>query len=153
LRVKGAERLAKRPVATFRLHSEGLARVLGSIEAEVMEHVWAVGGPVSIRAVHAALLPRRPLSFNTVVSVMNHLVDKGLLRRERAGRGHLFTAALGRAEFLAQVSREVATGLIRDFGDLAVAQFLAALREEDPEALRRLANLLRREGEDAHLAE
>jgi predicted transcriptional regulator len=142
--------VAKRPVGTFRLQAEGLERVLGSIEAQVMEHVWAAAAPVSIRAVHTALQPTRPRSFNTVVSVMNHLVDKGLLLRERARRGHVFRPAVTRDEFLRQVSRQVATGLIRDFGDLAVAQFLDALREHDPEALARLASLIERErSEDA----
>jgi predicted transcriptional regulator len=137
--------LAKKSVGAFRLRAEGLERVLGSIEAEVMEYVWTAGEPVPIRAVRAALMPHRPLSFNTVVSVVNHLVDKGLLRRERARRGHVFTPTLGREEFVAGVSREVAAGLIRDFGDLAVSQFVDALREEDPEALKRLARLLRSE--------
>jgi predicted transcriptional regulator len=131
----------KKSVGAFRLQAAGLGRVLGSIEADVMEQVWAAAGPVAIRTLHAALLPRRPLSFNTVVSVVNHLVDKGLLHREPARRGHVFRAALSRDEFLAQVSRDVSTGLIRDFGDVAVAQFVAALRDENPAALRRLADL------------
>jgi predicted transcriptional regulator len=137
--------LTKRPVGAFRLQAQGLARVLGSIEAEVMDHIWSAGEPVGVRTVQAALQPGRPLSINTIVSVLNHLVDKGLLRRERARRGHLFSATLSREQFLARVSREVSTGLIRDFGDLAVAQFVAALREHDPEALSRLAGILRQE--------
>jgi predicted transcriptional regulator len=137
--------LARRPVGAFRLQARGLERVLGSIEAEVMEHVWAAGEPVPVRAVREALLPRRPLSFNTVVSVMNHLVEKGLLHRQRARRGHVFAAAVGRDEFLAHVSRQVAAGLIRDFGELAVTQFVVVLREEDPDALERLADMLGQE--------
>lgn len=133
-------------VGSFRLQAEGLDRVLGSIEADVMEHVWAAGGPMTIRAVHEALTRQRPLSFNTTVSVVNHLVNKGLLRRERARRGHVVMPTIGREEFLARVSREVAAGLIRDFGELAVTQFLAVLREEDPEALARLQAMLAQEG-------
>jgi predicted transcriptional regulator len=143
--VKGGRRLAKRPVSAFRLQAQGLARVLGAIEAEVMDFIWAAGEPVPLRAVHAALQASRPLSVNTVVSVLNHLVDKGLLRRRRAGRGHLFAATVSREEFVADVSHEVASGLIRDFGRLAVAQFVAALREEDPQALAALAKVLRGE--------
>lgn len=140
--------MAKRAVGAFRLQAQGLERVLGSIEAEVMNHVWEAAEPVPIRSVREALLPQRPLSFNTVVSVVNHLVEKGLLHRERARRGHVFSAAVTREQFLAGVSREVAAGLIRDFGDLAVAQFVEALREEDPDALDRLVRLLGREQPD-----
>ncbi len=138
--------LARKPVGMFRLQAVGLERVLGSLEAEVMEQVWRADGPVAIRTLHATLPPSRPLSFNTVVSVVNHLVEKGLLHRERARRGHLFTPTLSRDAFLAQVSRDVAAGLIRDFGDVAVAQFVAALRAENPAALRRLADLAQADG-------
>lgn len=131
-------------VGTFRLHSEGLDRVLGSIEAEVMDFVWLAEQAVPIRAIQQALAAKRPLSFNTVVSVVNHLVDKGLLNRHKARRGHVFDAAVGREAFLSWVSRQVAAGLIRDFGELAVSQFVAVLREQDPQALDRLAAFVER---------
>lgn len=138
-------------MGAFRLHSKGLDRVLGSIEAQVMDFVWSAEAPVPIRVIHQALAANRPLSFNTVVSVVNHLVAKGLLNRHKARRGHVFEAAVGRDAFLAWVSRQVAAGLIRDFGELAVSQFVAVLREQDPEALDHLAAFVEREqSKDAH---
>lgn len=43
---------------------------------------------------------------------------------------------------MGQVTREVAQRLGRDFGPLAVSQFLDLLREEDPASLQRLRQLL-----------
>lgn len=140
-------------VNTFRLQARGLGRVLGSLEAEVMECSWASEAPLRLRDILRVLAADRPLSFNTVVSVVNHLVDKGLLHARRLGRGQVVWPALSRDAFVAQVSRDVSAGLIRDFGELAVAQFVAALRDEDPEALERLADVLRREEGDGHATE
>ncbi len=126
-------------VRIFKLNRRGVARVLGSLETKVMEEVWRQR-ETSIRGVWEALQRRRRLSFNTVMTVMNRLATKGfLIRRGPSGR-YRFQARESREVFLAGVSKAIATGLIRDFGDYAVAQFVAALREVDPaklDALRR----------------
>lgn len=137
--------MAKRPsVHAFRLKERGLERVLGGIEAAVMETFWNRDEPYSIAQVRAALAPARPLSFNAVMTVMNNLVAKGCLDRSRAdsARSYHYRARISREAFVAQVTRDVAQGLVRDFGPLAVVQFLDVLREEDPGGLQRLRQLL-----------
>jgi predicted transcriptional regulator len=137
-------------VHAFRLRERGLERVLGGIEAAVMEVFWSQRGPLRIAEVRDALAARdRPLSFNAVMTVMNNLVTKGCLARdrERDARSYVYTARIGKEDFLASVTRQVAQGLVRDFGSLAVSQFLDVLRAEDPEGLDRLRRLLAEEGE------
>jgi predicted transcriptional regulator len=144
--------LGKRPsVHAFRLREHGLERVLGGIEAAVMEILWSRGEPCSIAEVRAALAPARPLSFNAVMTVMNNLVAKGCLERSRAenDRSYRYRARVSREAFVGQVTREVAQGLVRDFGPLAVAQFLDVLREEDPASLQRLRQWLEEGAEGA----
>lgn len=137
--------MAQRPsVHAFRLQEQGLERVLGGIEAAVMEFFWGRDEPCSIAEVRAALAPDRPLSFNAVMTVMNNLVAKGCLDRSRAdnARSYRYRARVSREAFVGQVTRAVAQGLVRDFGPLAVTQFLDVLREEDPAALERLRHWL-----------
>jgi predicted transcriptional regulator len=109
-----------------------------------MEIFWGRGEPRSIAEVRAALAPERPLSFNAVMTVMNNLVAKGCLERSRGegDRAYRYRARVSREAFVGQVTREVAQGLVRDFGPLAVAQFLDVLREEDPASLDRLRRWL-----------
>ena len=109
-----------------------------------MEIFWSRDEPYSIAQVRAALAPARPLSFNAVMTVMNNLVAKGCLDRSRAdnARSYHYRARISREAFVAQVTRDVAQGLVRDFGPLAVVQFLDVLREEDPGGLQRLRQLL-----------
>lgn len=144
--------MTKRPsVHAFRLKEHGLERVLGGIEAAVMEIFWSRDEPCSIAEVRAALAPDRPLSFNAVMTVMNNLVAKGCLDRSRAddARSYRYRARVSREAFVGQVTREVAQGLVRDFGPLAVTQFLDVLREEDPASLQRLRQWLEQGGDGA----
>lgn len=131
------------PVNVFRLGKRGLERVLGSLESEVLEALWALGRPATAGEVRRALCLKRPLSFNTVMTVMNRLVEKGLLAKEEGGATpYLYRPCYSREEFLNDLARGVAAGLVRDFGDYAVSQFLAALMDENPAALGELERLV-----------
>lgn len=122
--------------------------VLGSLEAEVMEEVWRQG-ETTIRRVWDALAKRRPIAFNTVMTVMNRLAEKRILVRRGHRGAYRFAAREPRDAFMARVSREIAQGLVRDFGDYAVAQFVTAVWDVDPaklETLRRALADQEREG-------
>lgn len=133
-------------VRSFHLNERGLQRVLGGLEAAVMEVLWE-HGPLTIVEVQNALLPQR-LAFNTVMTVLTRLASKGLVtRRQGRGRRSLYEAALSREAFVERLTRDVTVGLVRDFGDYAVAQFVAALEREDPGRIAELEALLRRKRE------
>lgn len=125
----------------FRMRGRGLTRVLGSLEAEVMEEVWRQG-ETTIRRVWDALAKRRPIAFNTVMTVMNRLADKGILARRGHRGAYRFAARETRDAFMARISHAIAQGLIRDFGDYAVAQFVTAVRDIDPAKLETLRRAL-----------
>ena len=131
----------------FRTRGRGLTRVLGSLEAEVMEEVWRQG-ETTIRRVWDALAKRRPIAFNTVMTVMNRLADKGVLARRGHSGGYRFEARETRDAFMAKISHDIAHGLIRDFGDYAVAQFVTALRDADPAKLEKLRRALAQRGKE-----
>lgn len=82
-------------VRSFHLNEQGLQRVLGGLEAAVMEVLWK-HGPQTIAEVQKALLPQR-LAFNTVMTVLSRLVAKGLVTRcQPGGRRSVYGAALSR---------------------------------------------------------
>ncbi len=119
---------------------DDLEKILGPLEAEVMRAMWACGRPLTVRE----LLERvnegrpRPLAYTTVMTVMSRLEGKGVLARERAGRGYLYRA-------LAPDSAAIAVrNVLRDFGDAAVAHFVDEARA-DPDTVRRLRRLLEEE--------
>ncbi len=125
-------------VPAFKLGHTGLARLFGELEAEIMDIVWQLG-EASVSDVTARL--GRDCHYNTVMTVMSRLVDKGFLVRHREGRAYIYRAAEDREAFLARVSRQVAEGLLRDFGRLAIAQFVDAADAIDPALLSELRRL------------
>ncbi|MBI4491653.1 MAG: BlaI/MecI/CopY family transcriptional regulator [Chloroflexi bacterium] len=123
---------------------EGLDKLLGELEREIMEIMWD-RGQGSVRDVLETLNASRPeaqrLAYTTVMTVMARLAEKGLLRRARVGKAHAYEAAESREAFLARASQEIARQLVEDFGEVAIAGFLNVLERVAPE---RLAQLRRR---------
>ena len=112
-------------------------RVLGPLEAEVMEVVWATSAPLNVRDVLERLNEgRKPeLAYTTVMTVMARLAEKRVLIRTRQGRGYLYEAAVGDTAAIA------VQNVVRDFGDAAIAGFVDHARS-DPKVLARLQRLL-----------
>lgn len=129
---------------TVRLAADGLAKVLGDLEARVMAAVWALGTPSPARVVHERVARTHAVASLTVITVLNKLVAKRLLRRKtRDGLLH-FEAVMSEAEFMAHASRRVVQGIL-SFGPQAVASSLVdVLAEQDPRQLEDLARLIRR---------
>jgi predicted transcriptional regulator len=126
-------------VQSFRIHQEGLARVFGELEAQVMDAVWSLEEP-TVQAVCDHLGPGH--HYKTVMTVLNRLVEKGALTRRRHSRAFIYHTDQSREVFLGRVSRAVMGGLVRDFGSLAVAQFVETLEEIDPGQLAELERLV-----------
>ncbi len=108
-----------------------LSAVLGPLENEVMEVVWA-RGPVTVRDVHGDLAQRRSIAYTTVMTTMVRLSDKGLLRREERHPAHLFSAVLRRDDYVGAVVKSVVDWLVQNFRGPAVAYFLERVEQEDP---------------------
>jgi predicted transcriptional regulator len=107
------------------------------LESEVMDAIWAARDPVSVREVLDALNTSRPepLAYTTVMTVMNRLVAKEALERRGERRRYLYEATA------TDVAGVAVRGVIRTYGDAAVAHFVEEARA-DPEVLRRLRALL-----------
>lgn len=114
-----------------------VGKVLGPLEADVMEVLWATDEPLDVRTVLDELnRDRRPaLAYTTVMTVMARLAEKGILLRERNGRGFEYRPAVP------DVASIAVRGVVRDFGEAAVAGFVDEVRA-DPALLRRLKKLL-----------
>jgi predicted transcriptional regulator len=126
------------PLRRIRRAAEG--DLLGPLETAVMERLWK-RQTATVRDV-VEDLHARDLAYTTVMTVMVRLHAKGLLRRERLGKTYVYRAAFTREEHRARISRDLARGLVSQFGDAALAAFSAELDEVDADhraALRRLA--------------
>ena len=128
---------------TIRLSADGLAKVLGDLEARVMQAVWDAGEPVAARKVHERVVQEHDVALLTVVTVLNKLVAKRLLRRAKQTGVFHYRAVLLETEFRQHAARRVVDGIL-SFGPAAIAaSFVDALAENDPAQLAELNRLVR----------
>ncbi|MGZ4429274.1 MAG: BlaI/MecI/CopY family transcriptional regulator [Nocardioidaceae bacterium] len=121
---------------------------MGELERAVLDRLWARDRPATVREVHEALAADRDIAYTTVMTVMDRLAKKGLVRQQREGRAYLYSAASSREEMTAELMRdaleEFATGdrrtaLVAFVGEssaeerAALRDALAALDAEDPQ--------------------
>jgi predicted transcriptional regulator len=74
---------------------------LGDLERAVMDHLWSVTEPQTVRQVHEALSVRRDLAYTTVMTVLQRLAKKNLVSQIRDDRAHRYAPVHGRDELVA----------------------------------------------------
>ena len=118
--------------------AESLRRPAGALEAEVMAVLRAADAPLSPGQVRERLAARPrggELSYSTVVTIVSRLHAKGLLARERAGRGFAYTPVDPASLAAGQMSRALDAGV--DHGAV-LTRFVSGLSGRDARLLRRL---------------
>jgi predicted transcriptional regulator len=87
----------------------------------------------------------RPL---TVITVLNKLVDKGLLTRAKRDDVLHYEPRWSEEEFMTSASRRVVEGVLSFGPDFVAASFVDVLAERDPERLAELGRLIRKRLKD-----
>jgi len=101
-----------------------VARDRGQLEADVMRQLWAADGPLTAREIQAGFGDEAP-AVTTVLTVLDRLRRKGLVRRSDARTNITFTAAQSESDHAVETMLQSlqATGdrqavLLRFAGDL-----------------------------------
>jgi BlaI family transcriptional regulator, penicillinase repressor len=66
---------------------------LPPLELQCMKALWSLG-EATVEDIRAALMPRRPLAYTTILTVMDRLARKGMVERRKRGRAHLYSSAV-----------------------------------------------------------
>lgn len=133
--------MREKPIVRFSPQGTGLAKVLGSREAEIMEIIWQQG-PMSVAEVRLALRSDRKIAHTTVMTIMSRLAEKGLLHKTPSGNAYLYSAAINREELGQQTVRSVINGLLEEFAKPAVAYFVGRLAQEDEATLSEIERII-----------
>ena len=78
----------------------------GELEAAVMDRLWNADAPRSVREVLEDLQQQRTIAYTTVMTVMERLFRKGMLRRVEENRAYRYSAVQSRADYTAGVMLE-----------------------------------------------
>jgi predicted transcriptional regulator len=129
----------------FRPDEPGLEKMLGSLESQVMQVIWDSSSPQSVQEVRDELEARgKDAAYTTIMTTLGRLYKKGLLERETRGKAYFYTARVSRNELTDSMARQVMSGLVSTFAEPAIAYFVEALEEQDPEKLDTLAEMIDR---------
>ncbi len=88
------------------------------------------------------------LAYTTVMTVLSRLHHKGLVRRQRVGRGYRYEPVYTSDELVSTLGRREVDGLVERYGTVALAHFVDALRETDPELLGRAESVAQQQDRD-----
>lgn len=106
-------------------------QTLGDLEAEIMKIIWKLE-TASVRQVFSRLKKKRKIAYTTVMTVMTRLAQKGILRRQLDESGaYIYTPIQDKSSFFAAASKKVINNLIKEFGEVAVAQFIDAVESSN----------------------
>lgn len=128
------------PIQSFKLAEKGLTHIFGELEAKLMKAVWALDEP-SVQDVIDHLGGN--LNYKTVMTVLNRLVEKGILKRRKLGRAFVYAATASQEDLLASVFDKMVRGMLdRDFRQIALAQMIETVEEVDAQILDDLSRLI-----------
>jgi len=118
---------------------------LTATELEMMNVIWRIG-PCSVAQVVEQLSPTRELAYTSVSTIVRILEQKGYVTSAKAGRGHLYAAAIAKEDYQAISLRHLVDNIFEGTPTLMVKRLLDSntLTEEE---LAQIKALLRKKGE------
>ena len=114
-----------------------VAPLTGELQLQVMSAVWRLGD-ARVEEVRAALPPRYRGAYNTIQTVLNRLVERGLLSRRKSGNAFVYRARLSEAEYLSRSISHTLAGASMDARQAALAQLIGGLKDAELDDLRQL---------------
>lgn len=133
--------MVKYTTKNFRSSKKGLGKVLGHLEEEIMGVLWKRGEAAG-KEVLEEIRQNRDIAFTTVLTVLERLAKKGLVKRTKGAGGYIFEPVYSKEEFTGAVSREVLEGVVELWRGPAVASFVDILAKRDPGELDKLSRLI-----------
>src|SRR5712692_1471915 len=125
-------------ISVFRPDRPGIRKVLGDLEAEIMELVWSrpEGSGTTVRDVFEVLYERRlsderrRIAYTTVMNTMVRLAKKNLLRVEKRDQAYLYFPNQTQQEFVSRFVERILENLYVNFSG-ATLEGLEALPDQE----------------------
>ncbi len=104
-------------ISVFRPDRPGIRKVLGDLEAEIMELVWArpADHGTIVRDVFEILYERRRIAYTTVMNTMARLARKNLLRVEKHNLAYVYYPNFTQQEFVSRFVGRILEDLFVNF--------------------------------------
>ena len=115
-----------------------LTPIQGELQTQVMATLWRLGAG-TVEQVRQALPSRYQGAYTTVQTVLNRLAERGLLSREREGRGIVYRPRVSEAEYLSRTIRRTLAGASTDARQAALADLIGGMDKAELGEVQKLA--------------
>jgi predicted transcriptional regulator len=102
------------------------------VELEILQVLWE-HQPATVREVVDVLNQSRSRAYTSILSMLNVMFDKGLVKRELRGRAHVYRAASSREKTLGRVVSDLLGRVFRGSTTTLVTQILEQSRPSSQE--------------------
>ena len=128
-------------INVFRPDRPGIRKVLGDLEAEIMEVVWGrpAGQGTTVREVFEVLYEQRRIAYTTVMNTMARLARKNILRAEKVDQAYVYYPTLSQEAFISRFVGRILEDLLVSFAGPTLERINALA---DPQAAARARQLL-----------
>ncbi len=137
-------------LSVFRPDREGVRKVLGDLEADIMEFIWKQVSPgdpgITVREVHEAFWLSHYNAYTTVMTTMARLARKRLLYVQKKKGTFFYSPRLTRDEFISNFVSRILENLLVSFSNVTESgldQLSKLGNVQRVEALRAKVNELR----------
>ncbi len=130
----------------FKPYEKDLAKVLGDLEADVLEALWKLES-ANVKAIHNEVTKKRRVAVTTVATVLDRLFEKKLVNRELKKTRSLhyeYQPSLTKTQLEANVAKTVLNGLLETFGDAVLFHLADRVDIEDKKKLEEFKGYLER---------
>lgn len=119
------EKTVKNPIRRARPERTGIGAPLGDLELSVMRYIWGCKHDGCQGAdVQQALDRDRPVALTTILTTLDRLREKDILRREREGKAYRYWPMVSEEQLQERIVAGIMERLISQFPK-AVAAYLA----------------------------
>jgi predicted transcriptional regulator len=118
--------------------------VRGDLQAEIMSTLWQLGEG-TVEDVRRMQPRRRRRAYTTLQTVMNRLVERGLLDRERRGRGYVYRARYNEAAYISRTISDQLASASPDARRAALHSLVGELDAQELDDVTRYANRIKRD--------
>jgi predicted transcriptional regulator len=107
-----------------------------------MERMWH-RGEISVRELHIEFAPR--LAYTTVMTTMDRLYKKGLLKRRKVGKAYIYVPALTEREYQEKLTHHLLGMVLNEDKNsgAVLSHFVDAVSDTDEQMLERLDQLVK----------
>jgi predicted transcriptional regulator len=120
-----------------------LTPIQGELQVQIMSAIWRLEEG-TVEQVRTALPGRYRGAYTTVQTVLNRLVERGMLARRKEGTTYVYQPRFSEAEYLSRSIQQALAGASSDARQVALAQLVGGLERKQLSELQKLARAIDR---------